>query len=160
MASIAIIGGTGALGKAIARRLAKVGQTVAIGSRKAESAQLTAQEPGGLAHGTNAAVADRRDVVMVPANLPQTSALDADLLAAAPRGTLSIAPDRHGTGTNALSLPLPDAKSCTFAFGTGSFARLCGEAQRLGLEVEIIRSPGLARDIDEPGDLPDAAAML
>jgi NADPH-dependent F420 reductase len=65
MASIAIIGGTGQLGKAIARRLAKAGHHVAIGSRKAENAAVTAAELGGLASGSNADVAKERDVVIV-----------------------------------------------------------------------------------------------
>jgi NADPH-dependent F420 reductase len=65
MASIAIIGGTGQLGKAIARRLVKAGHVVAIGSRKAENAAVTAAELGGLASGSNADVAKERDVVIV-----------------------------------------------------------------------------------------------
>ena len=39
MASIAVIGGTGALGKGIARRLVKAGHDVTIGSRSASSAK-------------------------------------------------------------------------------------------------------------------------
>ncbi len=65
MASIAVIGGTGQLGKAIARRLAKAGHRVAIGSRRAESAATIAAELGGLEHGTNVAVAGGRDVLFV-----------------------------------------------------------------------------------------------
>ncbi len=65
MASIAIIGGTGQLGKAIARRLVQAGHHVAIGSRKAENAAVTAAELGGLASGSNADVAKERDVVIV-----------------------------------------------------------------------------------------------
>jgi NADPH-dependent F420 reductase len=65
MASIAIIGGTGQLGKAIARRLVKAGHHVAIGSRQAETAAVTAAELGGLASGSNADVAKDRDVVIV-----------------------------------------------------------------------------------------------
>lgn len=65
MARIAVVGGTGHLGKAIARRLAKAGHDVAIGSRAAESAQVTAEELGGLAFGTNADVAADKDFVIV-----------------------------------------------------------------------------------------------
>ena len=43
---IAVLGGTGALGSAIARRLAKAGRTVIIGSRKPESAAETAEQLG------------------------------------------------------------------------------------------------------------------
>jgi len=42
--TIAVIGGTGKLGAAIARRLAKAGRKVIIGSRSAENAARTAAE--------------------------------------------------------------------------------------------------------------------
>lgn len=74
MASIAVVGGTGHLGKAIARRLAKAGHTVSIGSRTAEKAMATAEELGGLGHGTNAEVAEGKDVVIV--TVPYSSQAD------------------------------------------------------------------------------------
>jgi NADPH-dependent F420 reductase len=46
MSKIAIVGGTGHLGHAIARRLAKAGHDVAIGSRSADSAAKAAAEIG------------------------------------------------------------------------------------------------------------------
>ncbi|MDE2597426.1 MAG: 2-phospho-L-lactate guanylyltransferase [Sphingomonadales bacterium] len=104
----------------------------------------------GHAHG-----ADR--VIVVAGDLPQITAQDLQLLAMVPQGKVGIAPDRHGTGTNALSLPLPDARLFAFAFGPDSCARHHDEASRLGLGVEVIHSPGLSRDIDVPADLPDAA---
>lgn len=59
---IAVIGGTGNLGAAIARRLAKAGRKVIIGSRSAASAQTVAEELGfglfGLANADAAAVGD------------------------------------------------------------------------------------------------------
>jgi 2-phospho-L-lactate guanylyltransferase len=123
-------------------------------------------EPGG---GLNAAVASAlaqaaaqgaSRVLFIHGDLPLVTPRDLELLAAAPAGEIAIAPDRHGTGTNALSLPLPEAKGFSFAFGPDSFALHIEEAQRLGLKVEEIHSPGLARDIDEPEDLADAAALL
>ncbi|MCB2059615.1 MAG: 2-phospho-L-lactate guanylyltransferase [Novosphingobium sp.] len=123
-------------------------------------------EPGG---GLNAAVqsalaqvsGQRVDrIVIVAADLPTVTASDLELLAAAPAGEITIAPDRHETGTNAISLPLPAAAGFSFAFGPDSFALHRAEAERLGLPVETIHSHGLARDIDEPTDLPDAAALL
>jgi NADPH-dependent F420 reductase len=65
MASIAVIGGTGALGKGIARRLAKAGHAVTIGSRSAEKAKATAEELGGLGYGANEDAAEGKDVVIV-----------------------------------------------------------------------------------------------
>ena len=98
--------------------------------------------------------------VVVAADLPTVTPRDLELLAAVPAGEIGIAPDRHGTGTNALSLPLPQAAGFAFAFGADSFARHHDEAERLGLTIEVIHSHGLARDIDEPPDLADAAELL
>ena len=66
MAEIAIVGGTGQLGHAIARRLAKAGHAVAIGSRSAESAAKSAALIGtNVASGANAEVAAGKDFVIV-----------------------------------------------------------------------------------------------
>lgn len=65
MASIAVVGGTGALGNAIARRLAKAGHAVTIGSRSAEKAQAAAAEFGGAGGDTYARAAEGKDVVIV-----------------------------------------------------------------------------------------------
>jgi len=99
-------------------------------------------------------------VVFIASDLPMVTAREIELLAAAAAGEVAIAPDRHGTGTNAISLPLPAATGFAFAFGPDSFARHKSEAERLGLKVEVIHSQGLARDIDEPADLPDAGKLM
>jgi poly(3-hydroxybutyrate) depolymerase len=65
MASIAVIGGTGHLGKAIARRLAKAGHEVTIGSRTADKAQLIAAEIGAAHGDDNAAAAQGKEIVIV-----------------------------------------------------------------------------------------------
>jgi NADPH-dependent F420 reductase len=69
LAKIAVVGGTGDLGNAIARRLVKAGHQVAIGSRKAESAATAAAAIGeGAGSGHNADVARNCDfdIVTVP----------------------------------------------------------------------------------------------
>jgi NADPH-dependent F420 reductase len=67
--TIAVIGGTGKLGAAIARRLAKAGRKVIIGSRSAQSAERAAAEVGfgltGLAN-ADAAIAGSILIVTVP----------------------------------------------------------------------------------------------
>jgi NADPH-dependent F420 reductase len=66
LARIAVVGGTGHLGNAIARRMAAAGHDVAIGSRSAEAAQTAAGEIGGnLRSGTNADVVADQDFVIV-----------------------------------------------------------------------------------------------
>lgn len=65
-ATIAVIGGTGKLGAALARRLAKAGRKVVIGSRAAESAEKAALELGhGLVGAVNAEAARAADLVIV-----------------------------------------------------------------------------------------------
>lgn len=123
-------------------------------------------EPGG---GLNAALASALAgalaegvgrLLILPADLPQLMPRDIELLAATPAGEVAISPDRHGTGTNALSLPLPQAAGFAFAFGPDSFAAHHSEAERLGLAIGEVHSPGLAKDIDLPEDLPDAAGLF
>lgn len=64
--TIAIVGGTGQLGSAIARRLAKAGRRVLIGSRTEEGAKAAAAELGhGLIGAHNVAAVREADVVFV-----------------------------------------------------------------------------------------------
>ena len=66
MSSIAIVGGTGNLGSALAWRLARAGQRVIIGSRSAESAIARAAELGhGLTGMANADAAAAGEIVFV-----------------------------------------------------------------------------------------------
>lgn len=120
---------------------------------------------GGLNTALTAALAEVRHggasrVVFIAGDLPRLTGRDVELLALAPEGAIAIAPDRHGTGTNAVSLPIPAAGGFTFSFGPGSFAQHSEETRRIGLALEIVESPGLMRDIDVPEDLGDAADLL
>ncbi|MDP3676209.1 MAG: NADPH-dependent F420 reductase [Novosphingobium sp.] len=64
--SVAVVGGTGYLGAAIARRLAKAGRRVFIGSRSSESAAKAAEELGfDLTGAANADAAAACDIVIV-----------------------------------------------------------------------------------------------
>lgn len=150
---------------AAAQAARNVARVLVLGAEQAGlpgSPAFLADPGGGLNPAVQSALAqaDAGRVVFVAGDLPLVTPRDIELLAAAPEGSLAIAPDRHGTGTNALSLPLPQARDFAFAFGPDSFARHQAEAQRLGLPMEAIHSPGLARDIDEPADLPDAAGLI
>jgi 8-hydroxy-5-deazaflavin:NADPH oxidoreductase len=63
---IAVIGGTGNLGSALAWRLARAGHSVVIGSRTAESATAKAAELGhGLTGMSNADAAKAADIIFV-----------------------------------------------------------------------------------------------
>jgi len=64
---------------------------------------------------------------------------------------VAIAPDSRQVGTNALFVPagtrLPPQ------FGIDSFTRHIAAAEAAGLSYRIVRSPSLAKDVDEPDDL-------
>jgi len=78
---------------------------------------------------------------------------DVEALASLATREIGIAPDRAEAGTNALSLPLPQAADFSFRYGEASCALHFAEAQRLRLPVRLIRTSGLGLDIDAPGDL-------
>lgn len=77
---IAVVGGTGQLGAAIARRLAKAGRTVIIGSRSAESAKIAATKLGyGLTGESNADAAAAGDIVIVTVPFAAQEAILAEI---------------------------------------------------------------------------------
>ena len=92
-----------------------------------------------------------RAMLVLFADLPRLTAADVRDLAglAAP---VALAPDRHGTGTNALRLQFPQGGAFAFAFGVGSAALHLAEARRLGLDVVVHRAPGLSFDLDTADD--------
>lgn len=145
-----------------ADRVAIVGTTPA----DVDEAILVITEPSG---GLNAALDHARRVlaesgatriVSLAADLPQVTAADVLALTDLPSTCAGIAPDRHGTGTNALSLPLPTAGQFTYYYGPGSCERHLAEAARIGLAMQRIERNALARDVDEPADLDDAKGLL
>jgi 2-phospho-L-lactate guanylyltransferase len=64
---------------------------------------------------------------------------------------ITLVPDRREDGTTVIGLPA----ECGFVFsyGPGSFRRHLAEAERLALEVRVVRSPDLSWDVDLPADL-------
>jgi len=64
---------------------------------------------------------------------------------------VTIVPDRHGSGTNALLLTPPDAIEP--GFGPGSFARHRRRAGAAGAEWNVERLEPLMLDVDTPEDL-------
>jgi 2-phospho-L-lactate/phosphoenolpyruvate guanylyltransferase len=67
------------------------------------------------------------------------------------RRPVSIVPDRHGTGTNALVLAPPDAIEPSF--GPGSLARHVTAAAGAGLPHAVEEVPTLMLDVDTGDDL-------
>ncbi len=79
---VAIVGGTGAFGRALAKRLQEVGtDEVLVGSREAERAQATATELG-VAGGRNEEVVSGADLVVLAVKSNATLATASELAAA------------------------------------------------------------------------------
>ena len=76
---IAIVGGTGAFGRALAKRLAEIGQDeVVVGSRDAERAQATADDLG-VSGGRNLDIVGDADLVVLAVKSNATLATAAEL---------------------------------------------------------------------------------
>ena len=95
-----------------------------------------------------------RRALLVPGDCPALDPTEVDdLLLAHPHdeARVTIVPDRHGTGTNALVLCPPDA--IRPSFGPGSRARHEALAREAGAECRIAEPPSLVLDIDTVEDL-------
>jgi 2-phospho-L-lactate guanylyltransferase len=124
-----------------------------------ERGTLTLAEPAAsdlnqaLWRGTEAAMAAGAQAVLVlPTDLPFLSVEDVVQLIGVEAGPdVGLAPDRHGTGTNALFVRPPGMFG--YAFGGGSFERHLALARAAGAAVRVCRLPGVALDVDGPEDL-------
>jgi 2-phospho-L-lactate/phosphoenolpyruvate guanylyltransferase len=97
-------------------------------------------------------------VVLVPSDTPLLLPADlAELLSRSAAG-VSVVPDRHGTGTNALVLSPPDAIEPSF--GPGSRARHVALAEEARVPVSVEEVAALALDVDTPEDLAALSAEL
>ncbi len=144
---------------------------IAVVSRDADVAELARRrglrvipEAGA---GLNAAVAQAANVLsanvlsaegcarllVMPADLPLAAPEEIAAVLAALHAApgLTLVPDRHGVGTNALACTPPDAVAPSF--GAGSFARHLEAARHAGIPATVLRLPGLGLDIDTPADL-------
>jgi NADPH-dependent F420 reductase len=140
---IAVIGGTGKLGAAIARRLAKAGRSVIIGSRSAQSAAEAATDLGfGVSGLTNADAALAASIVIVTVPF------------AAQQSTLAdIAPHVRGKVVIDTTVPLVPPKVMRVQLPPeGSAAeraqRLLGPAVRVVSAFHNVAAHKLATDQD------------
>jgi 2-phospho-L-lactate guanylyltransferase len=92
-------------------------------------------------------------VLILPADLPLITAKDVRTLIerAGEPPAVVIAPDRHGTGTNALLIS--PSGLIEYDFGENSFQRHCQRAKEAGARLEIVNLPSLGLDLDLPEDL-------
>ena len=92
-------------------------------------------------------------VLVLPADLPLLTREDIERLIAKASNppVVVIAPDRRGSGTNAL-LSCPPGL-IEYAFGPQSFPSHLERARKAGVHLEICELPSLALDVDIPDDL-------
>lgn len=92
-------------------------------------------------------------VLVLPADLPMITKPDVEKLIASASDppVVVIAPDRHGTGTNALLSSPPGL--IEYDFGPGSFARHKERAEGVDARVVVCELPSLELDLDVPEDL-------
>lgn len=140
---IAVVGGTGNLGAAIAWRLARAGRKVVIGSRSAEAAEAKAAELGhGLTGMANVDAAAAGDLVIVTVPFAAQAATLAE-----------IRPHVAGKIVVDTTVPLVPPKVMRVQLPAGGSAAACAQAA-LGEGVTIVSAfhnvaaHKLAQDID------------
>jgi NADPH-dependent F420 reductase len=97
--NVAVVGGTGPFGSALARRLVEAGVEVTIGSREADRAAATAAEAGAARGATNADAVAGADLVVLAVNASaalETATELAEAIGQTP--VLSVASELHFTG--------------------------------------------------------------
>lgn len=94
-----------------------------------------------------------RGILILPADLPLLTSTDIRVLlnSASNPPVVSIAPDRHNEGTNALLISPPGL--IRYSFGVGSFERHSAAALQSGARLEIVKNVAMSLDLDTPGDL-------
>src|SRR3984893_6080941 len=92
-------------------------------------------------------------VLRLPLDLPLLQSRDIDELLAVEcvSPALVIVPSRDGTGTNAILRAPPSLFPSRF--GSGSFAKHCGEGDRAGARIFKRRNVRLEMDVDDEADL-------
>jgi 2-phospho-L-lactate/phosphoenolpyruvate guanylyltransferase len=91
-------------------------------------------------------------VALLPGDCPLLDPKELDrLLTGIPASFVTVVPDRHGTGTNALVLSPPDAIQP--AFGEGSCARHVAAAREADVPFAVEELASLALDLDTPADV-------
>jgi len=119
---------------------------------------VTIPDPGP---GLNEALSAGRDAIcgadaatsllVLPIDLPWAGAPDLKSLLDR-EADVVIAPDRGGTGTNALLLGQHAVRDFEFCFGAESAARHREMVARMGLRIAVCSDASLAFDVDSPED--------
>ncbi len=126
------------------------GAVAVIESGNDQNAALSAGAQLALERGATRLVSASADLpFLTPDDLRQ-------MLSATQARSVTIAPDRHRKGTNALAMSPPLAMP--YLHGIDSYRLHCNAAKRAGLAVRSVERRGLSHDIDDPDDLRDFQA--
>jgi 8-hydroxy-5-deazaflavin:NADPH oxidoreductase len=170
---VAIVGGTGDFGLALARRLVEAGDEVVIGSRDAERAQEKASEVGAAVGAANGQAVSGADLVVLATNAAGTLSTAADLAQAiGETPVLSVASDLRSTDSLSLAQRTQDLLRAPVVAGlhslaAGKLARgrpdedafVCGDdADAKALALELAAKVVAGRALDA-GPLAGARAL-
>lgn len=145
---IAIVGGTGNLGSALAWRLARAGYPVVIGSRAADSAEAKASELGhGLTGATNADAAAAGEIVIVTVPFAAQAATYAEIRPLV-AGKLVVDTTVPLMPPKVMRVQLPAAGSAA-----AIAAEILGEGVRLTSAFHNVAAHKLAKDIEVACDI-------
>ena len=99
-------------------------------------------------------------MIVIPADVPLVTPAEINLILQAQTegSSVTLVPDRGGTGTNALACSPPDAISP--CFGHESLESHTNAAQSAGLAIGVLQLSGLKLDVDTPDDLVALSAQL
>ncbi len=144
--------------RSVERTVVVTSEPQAEGPARAAGAQLVPDpDAGGHSGAALAGIARARElgaerVILLPIDCPLLAPRELErLLTGMPEPYVTIVPDRHGTGTNALALAPPDAIEPSF--GEGSCARHVAAARAAGVPYGVEELPSLALDLDTPADV-------
>jgi len=136
-----------------------------IGAVLVDDPSESGHNPAAVRGAALAAERGAERVLFVPGDCPGLDPVELATLLADPQPGVTVVPDRHGSGTNALMLA--PAQVMAPSFGPGSLARHAAIARAAGVAVRIAEVPSLAFDVDTPQDLaalreagPQTSALL
>lgn len=125
-------------------------------SAKYQAKFLLTSEDGGYSEdallGVNYFIEDDEEALaIIPADVPQVSALDFSRLMDAHGKGITLCPAIADGGTNALVFDPP--LMIPLVFGLNSLSRFQQVAEQQAVSVKVLTVEALARDIDTPEDL-------